>query len=271
MNKYSEAENANSIKNEKPSRWWMIYHFWAGICVQIYVDISGLSKFIVGAPTGSDPASASSYAIFSTVVVVGAFALGYYLSICLIKKIDQSEMPRKGKITLKSILPIGYFLMGVLLAAVTAPLVSKPDISQRSTSAGQESNIKPVIAFTTTQSSEGIKETDLDQSGLKNLETLIVDIILQKGRNKFSEMGYNANDYNPTVSAGSVYINIGDKKLAVIKVKMDDSMRSVTILGIQGAELLRVSCIRASNRDILLWSGECGNEINKTFGVSIGR
>ncbi len=43
----------------------------------------------------------------------------------------------------------------------------------------------------------------------------------------------------------------------------------VTLIGIKGTELLRVSCIRASNHDIPVWFGECGNEVLKTFGVSI--
>ena len=271
MDKWSEGEvvNQEQISN-KPSRWWMLYHFWAGICVKVYVDVSGLSKFIVGPPSGSDPASASSYATSSAMVALGAVALGYFLSKSLVKVIDQSAMPRKGRIALKSILPIGYFLVAVLLSAVTAPILAgSASIKKSSTPVAQQPSMKPVMAFTTTQSSEGVTEADLDQSVLKNLETWIVETMLQKGRNKFAEMGYNPKDFKPKVSANSVYVNAGGKKLAVIKVNMDESMRSVTILGIKGSEMLRVSCIRASNQDIPVWSGECGNEVKKAFGVSI--
>lgn len=93
--------------------------------------------------------------------------------------------------------------------------------------------------------------------------------MLQKGRSKYAEMGYNPKDFKPRVSANSVYVIAGGKKLAVIKVNMDNSIRSITVMGIKGTELHRVSCIRASNHDIRVWSGECGNEIRKTFGVSV--
>jgi len=271
MDKWTEGEAISSKQeSEKPSRWWMLYHFWGGICAKIYVDVSGLSKFILGAPSGSDPASASSYASSTVMVAVGAVALGYFLSKSLINVIDRSSLPRKGIIAIKSILPVIYFVVAVFISAVTAPLFAKSAIIHKSsTPIAQQSEMKPVMAFTTTQSADGVTESDLDQPSLKNLETWIVETMLKKGRNKFSEMGYNPKDFNPEISANSGYINAGGKKLAVIKVNMDGSMRSVTVIGIKGAELLRASCIRASNHDIPVWSGECGNEVRKTFGVSI--
>lgn len=128
---------------------------------------------------------------------------------------------------------------------------------------------KPVMAFTTIQSAEGVTEADLDQAGLKNFETWLVEKMLQKGRNEYAEMGYNPKDFKPKVIANSVYVIVGGKKLAIIKVNMDNSMRWVTIMGIKGNELHRVSCIRNSNHDIPVWSGECGNKVNEVFGVSI--
>lgn len=252
--------------SEKRSRWWMVYHLWAGYCAKVYIDVSGLSKFIVGAPSGSGPASASIYATSSAMVVVAAVALGYFLSKSLVTIIDQSDIPRTGKIALKSVLPIGYFLVAAPLSAITGPLLAESaSINKSSRPVAQQSSMKPVIAFTTTQSAEGVTEADLDQSGLKNLETWMAETMLQKGRKKFAEMDYNSKDFKPKVSASSVYINAYGKKLAVIKVNMGDSMRSVTIMGIEEDELLRVSCIRASDHDIPVWSGECGNEVRKTF------
>lgn len=259
-------------ESEKPSRWWMLYHFWAGMCAKFYVDVSGLSKFILGSPGGSDPAFVLSYAGSATTIALGAIALGYFLSKSLINVIDRSAMPRKGRIVLKSLLPVGYFLAAVLLPAVTAPLLADSEhIKGASAAVAQQSDIKPVMVFTTTQSAEGVTEADLDQSALKNLEMQIVESMLQNFRNEIAEMGYNPKDFNfkPKVSANSVYINVDGKKLAVIKVNMNGSIRLVTIMGINGAELLRVNCIRASDHDILVLSGECGKEVQKTFGVSI--
>lgn len=271
MDKWKEGEAVSPKQDgEKASRWWMLYHFWAGICVKVFVDVSGLAKFILGTPSGSGPASASSYAGYAAMVAVGAVALGYFSSKGLVNVIDRSTMPRKGRIALKSVLPVIYLVAAVFLSAATAPLLAESGSVQKSSAPiAQQSEMKPVMAFTTTQSAEGVSESDLDQPGLKNLETWIVETMLEKGRNRFSEMGYNPKDFKPKVAANSVYINAGGKKLAVIKINMDSSMRSVTVMGINGAELLRVSCIRASNHDIPVWSGECGNEVRKTFGVSI--
>ena len=271
MDNCTEGETTEpKIQEQKTSRWWMLYHFWAGICLKAYVDVSGLSQYVLGNPSGSDPSSASSYAGSAALLAVGAVALGYVLSKSLIKAINGANMANKAKIYIKFILPIVYFASAVLLAMATAPLFAgSQGIQKTATPSYQNSEIKSVKAYTTVQTSEGVTEADLDQAGLSNLETWLVETMLQKGRNKYAEMGYNPKDFNPKVSANSVYINAGGKKLAVIKINMDNSMRLVTIMGIKGAELYRVSCIRASNHDIPVWSGPCGDEVKKTFGVSI--
>ena len=82
-------------------------------------------------------------------------------------------------------------------------------------------------------------------------------------------MGYNPKDFNPNVTANSLYVSFAGKKLGVIKINSDNQIRSVTIFGIKGNELHRVTCVRASNRDIPILTGECGNKVKETFGVSI--
>lgn len=271
MDKWTEGETTNQPeKVDKPSRWWILFHLWGGVCLKAYVDVSGLSKLMLGTPSGSDPASASSYAGTAGLVAVCAVALGYFLSKSLVKTIDRGAMPNKGKLVVKRILPVAYFAGAVFLAMATAPLfASSEGFTKTSSPVPASSGMKPVMAFTTIQSAGGVTEADLDQAGLKNIETWLVETMLQKGRNKYAEMGYNPKDFKPKVIANSVYVTAGGKKLAIIKVDMDNSMRSVTIMGIKGNELHRVSCIRASNHDIPVWSGECGNKVNEVFGVSI--
>ena len=124
----------------------------------------------------------------------------------------------------------------------------------------------------TVQSAEGCTDEDLDQTGLKNLETWVVNTMIKnkKSKSTYAELGYDPNSFNPkVVEANSVYVTVNGKKLAVIKVNMDNSVRSVTIMGIKGTELHRVSCIRNSNHDIPVWSGECGKKIQEVFGVAI--
>ena len=94
MGKPAEDEVTNENKTDKaPSRWWVLYHFWGGICLNMYINVSGLSKFLLG--TLGDTNSASSYAGTAAMLAVGAVALGYYLSKALIKKIDGGNMKNK--------------------------------------------------------------------------------------------------------------------------------------------------------------------------------
>jgi len=274
MNKWSEKDTVNQSQGkDKPSRWWMLFHFWGGVCLKTYTDISGLSQLLFGSSKGSDPSAAYSYAGTAALIAVGTVALGYFLSKFLVKAIDRGGLSSKGKFIVKIILPFGYFAGAVFLSMATAPLFAPSvGISQSSSPASQQAKpttMKPVMAFTTVQSAEGVTEADLDQECLKNLENWIVQTMLKKGRNKFAEMGYNPKDFKPKVSAKSVYVTAGGKKLAIIKVNMNNSMRSVTVMGIQGNELHRVSCIRSSNHDIPVWSGPCGNKIDEVFGVNI--
>jgi hypothetical protein len=173
-------------------------------------------------------------------------------------------MSRKGRVILKSILPIIYLIAAIWLGGATASLLAESKSVQKSSAPiGQQSEVKPVMVFTTTQSAEGATESDLDQTVLKKLESWIVGITIQK-----SKMFY-PKDYKPKVSAKSVYVTVGGRKLIVVKLNVDNMTRSVTVMGIKGTELLRVSCIRGSNHDIPVWSGECGNEVRKSLGVSI--
>lgn len=130
-------------------------------------------------------------------------------------------------------------------------------------------NKEKVIAAITRQSSEGITSNDLNQDVLKNLESWVIQTILQKGKGAFGDLGFDPSQFNPKVNASSVYINVNDKKLAIIKISFEEAVRSVTIIGIEKNELLRVTCLRKSNHDIPVFSGECGDKVYEAFGVSI--
>lgn len=260
----------STAKENKSSRWWILFHLWGGIWLKEYVDVSGLSKLLLGGLSGSDPASASTYAGTAGLIAAGAVAIGYFLSRFLVKAIDGSAMPKKAKLIIKTILPIVYVAGAVSLAMATAPLIApSTGVSKKALPAAQSSDIEPVMAFTTIQSAGRLREVDLDQTVLKNLETWLVKTIHQGIWDKAVEMGYNPKDPQPNVVANSAYVTTGGKKLAVIKITMDYSVRSVTILGIKGNELHRVNCIRVSNHDIPVWSGECGNKVHEVFGVTI--
>ncbi|WP_018402695.1 hypothetical protein [Marinobacter gelidimuriae] len=270
-----EEKNIKNQKNENDSlsRWWILFHLWGGVCLKAYSDVSGLSQLLLGSLRGSGHSAASSYAGTAAIIAVGTVALGYFLSKFLVNSINSGRLPNKGKLIVKILLPIGYLAGAIFLAMATAPLFIPPvETSQTSVPKSQpkkSSTIKPVKAYTTIQSAEGATEADLDQEGLKGLENWIVETMLKKGRNNFTALGYNPKEFKPKLDANSVYVTAGGKKLAIVKINMDDSMRSVTVMGIIGTELHRVSCIRSSNHDIPIWLGPCGDKIYEVFGVSV--
>lgn len=270
MDKWTKIETVKKTEKEKPSRWWILFHLWGGVCLKVFVDNSGLFKLILGTPNGSDPASASSYAGFAGLLAAGIGMLGYFMSLTFIKATNVGFFSKKAKITIIGILPFAYLTGAMGLAMVTSPIFTSTDSADGEKSTTPEASaIAPVVATITTQSAEGFTDADLDQTSLKNIETWIVDTMIKKGKSSYAELGYDSNDFNPKVDANSVYLTVKGKKLAVIKINMDNSVRSVTIMGIKGTELHRVTCIRNSNHDIPVWSGECGKKIQEVFGVAI--
>jgi hypothetical protein len=249
---------------KRSSRWWLLYHFWAGICLKLFVDdVSGLLDFVLGQPSGSDHASASSYALTAALMVGGSVLLGYFLSNSLTKAIDRNNMSRKGRVTLKSILPIVYLIAAIWLGGATASLLSDSTSIQKSSAPiGQPSEVEPVRAATTIQSSDGVKESDLDQAVLKKIEAWIVETHIQKFKTRLPE------NYEPNISAKSVYVIIDGKKLIVVKLNFENLVRSVTVMGIEGDNFIRVACIRKSNHDIPVLHGVCGDEVRKSLSVT---
>ncbi len=248
--------------------WWNLYHLWAGYCLKMYFEFSGLSQLLLGSLKGSDKSSSLGHAGISGFMIVGTLALGFFLSRSLIKAIDRGSEKSKGRSFVKAILPIGYLAGAAFFAMVTASSLSQSS-SEPSISETNTLGMAPVTTLASVQSSEGVTEADFDQVSLENFESWIVEEMLRIGKNHFTEKGFNPIDLKPKVEAKSVYLIAEGKKLAIVKVNVENSIRSVTIMGIKGGELYRVGCIRRSNHDIPVFSGSCGNKVEEVFGVSI--
>ncbi len=142
-------------------------------------------------------------------------------------------------------------LIGVLVSNVTAQQMA------------------PITAIVTIQATEGMTESDLSVEGLKNLEQWLVQTTLERARANYAKQGFDPKTFKPKLNVGSVYTQAGGKKLGVIKLNMDNQIRTVWVLGFNRKEFLRVTCIRGSNHDIPVFSGECGNKVTEAFGVSL--
>ena len=131
------------------------------------------------------------------------------------------------------------------------------------------SQIAPVIAVISMQDTEGTSEADLDLDARKRLEQMMVDITLRRGRENYAKQGFDPKSYNPKVEANSVYMMTGGKKLVVIRMSIDSQARTVWVMGFHRGQFVRVTCIRASNHHIPIFSGACGQKITEAFDVSI--
>ncbi len=131
------------------------------------------------------------------------------------------------------------------------------------------SEIKPVIATITIQNSEGITEFDFNQSLLDTFESWTIETLIKKGKRSYADNGYDPDNYDPDIDTNSVYIDANGKRLAVIKININNFVRMVVIIGIKKDQIYRVNCLRNSNHDIPLWSGNCGDKVLEAFGVSM--
>jgi len=153
------------------------------------------------------------------------------------------------------------FGKAVLLAGV---LISESAYGQ------SRSEIAPVITIAAIQDSEGLTEADLTPMLLKRLEAWSVDASRRKMSQSFARSGQDPNlAYRLRIDSQAVLNVVAGKKLAIIRLTVDNSIREVSVMGFKDAAFYRVGCLRASNHDIRVFSGECGKIVRDTFGVSI--
>jgi len=128
----------------------------------------------------------------------------------------------------------------------------------------------PVVALVTIQDPEGTSEADLDIGSLKALEQWAVQTTVRKTRSKYVEQGLDPGTFDSSdVESSSQYVLVNDKKLAIIRLRSNQTVRAVMVIGHHLGQVVRVSCVRSSDHDIPIWSGECGDTIKKSLGVSI--
>jgi hypothetical protein len=133
-----------------------------------------------------------------------------------------------------------------------------------------DTQVAPVVTVVAIQSNEGLSESDMTPTFLKRTEEWSVNTSRKKMSQSLARSGQNPNiAYQVPISSQSLFNVVGGKKLMIIRMTVDNSIREVSILGFKGSEFYRIGCLRASNHDIPVFSGECGKVVKETFGVSI--
>lgn len=136
--------------------------------------------------------------------------------------------------------------------------------------------VAPVVVVSTYQDSEGVTEENLNEDTLKNLEQWMVTTVIQKAHQTYAKSGHDPSLFSPKTVASSQIINIGGSKLAIVKLTMyanttdtRNAVRLVRILGFTKSGAATVGCMRNSDHDIPVFTGECGKKIREVFRVSI--
>jgi hypothetical protein len=83
---------------------------------------------------------------------------------------------------------------------------------------------------------------------------------------------HNGTSIKPVFEANSMYMVIQGKKLAVNKIRvsiMGEASRFVAVWGLDGENLIRVTCFRVNDDEFPIMSGACGDKIKEAFGVSV--
>jgi len=124
-----------------------------------------------------------------------------------------------------------------------------------------------IRVITSSQDSEGITQAQWDQTFLSNLESYSRERITQLAKE------YLAKNGQPNVAvvleSQAVYVESGNRKLAVIRIRGSDGSNQALIHGIVGNQLKRVLCVRNSTEQIPISYGPCGEKLKEVFGLNL--
>lgn len=157
-----------------------------------------------------------------------------------------------------------YCLPRAAFVLLTAFALSQPNLAQ-----GQ-SAVAPVVTIVSIQGAEGLTDADLTPAMAQKLEQWSVDMNRKKISQSLAASGQDPKlAYRMRIDSQSLVNIVGGKKLVIVRMNIEDVMREVSIIGIVGPQLYRVGCLRNSNHDIAVFSGECAKVLRERFKISL--
>lgn len=259
------------------SKWIKLIHVSAGICLNYAVKNTGIFNRFMDSLSSS--LSADVQIILSGILTLAVIFVGYFLSSVLFSNLQLLNISQKLKKIIYIILPISYLFFALLTNLITGldnrPYkLSKANIQQKSLHSINPNTLyeSPVIAVTTLQDSEGFEEQDLTPENVKRLELLLINMIREDMSSKLREQGRDISQLRLTFNSKSELLEVEQKRLVVVRISaiLDENTSKITrVIGFTQEGLLSVGCMRNGKKEIPIWSGVCGQEINKSFGFSI--
>jgi hypothetical protein len=120
-----------------------------------------------------------------------------------------------------------------------------------------------IIALVTTQPSDGVTEAQLDNDFLDGFGRWVAE---RHYANAVKHQQMEGGLPILPVTPESVFVHIGKRKLVIVRLRTEGVTPFATILGIEGENIVRVTCISRTMRDIPISFGPCGAKVKETFG-----
>lgn len=135
--------------------------------------------------------------------------------------------------------------------------------------------VSAMVVTSTSQPSDGLTDTKMDEYALRNFERWTVERAIENVRKQYSALGYDDASLRFQNESETAYVQKGGIKLAVLKLRMtvisegnQSTSRLARVFGLRGDKLLSVSCVESNDVPISIFSGTCGQKIEEVFQIS---
>lgn len=125
-----------------------------------------------------------------------------------------------------------------------------------------------IFTSVTRQSSDGITEETMSSALVESIGEWMAERMYS---NAVAKQVENSGVVVEKPSPETVIVETGGKRLGVIRFRSQGFTPAVTILGLDGADMVRVSCISNLIEDVAVSQGACAAKIKEVFGVSMAR
>lgn len=140
-------------------------------------------------------------------------------------------------------------------------------LSFASVAFAQQARPVEVKTYVSSQDAEGLTQASFTLEFLKGIEAYTVERVRVKAAEYLASVGKAGQKV--ALSAESTYLEIGSKKLIVIRITDGSGNTSVTIGGLIGQEFKRVLCTKTTPGAPSISYGPCGQKVSEVFGVKL--
>lgn len=148
------------------------------------------------------------------------------------------------------------WVVGMVLLLGTATLVQ-----------ALEGSGPDVTVVVSSQDAQGVTQQSFDLPFLQLMEAYTLERTRIKANEYLTSIG--KGDKQVKLNSQATYVETGAKKLIVIRITDQQGVGAVTVAGLVGAELKRVTCAKGSPGVPPITFGTCGKKVAEVFGIKL--